>query len=136
MRFIEGDSLIHSLMWPVVCQGVMLRAAVVPNRDASRLPLVVNHEFGFFEPVFEKIKDALSLLSVDTQDSFRKARVDKNTGSSRVGIGANDWVYDRLVSLDRCHERIISSRTQNVPEPGYLPGVLRLQSLEIGLHAW
>ena len=123
-------------MWPVVCQGVVVRAAVVPNRDTTRLPLVVNHEFRFFEPVFEKMKDALGFLSVYTQDSFRKARVDKNTGSSRVGIGANDWVDDRLVGFDRCHECIISSRTQNVPEPRNLPGVLRLQSLEIGLHAW
>ena len=112
----------------------MLGRAVVPDGNATGLPLVVHHELGLLQPFEQEVEDAAGLVPVDADDVAGEVGIDKHALAARVGVGADHRMQHRLEGLDGGDQRIVATRTQRLAEPRHLPAVHGAQAFEVFLQ--
>src|SRR5262245_42705033 len=97
---LDGDTLHHPALWVVVGRRVVLRGAVVPERDRAGLPTQPHLPLGMHRLLAQAVEQPLALFVVATDDPFGEERVDIQGLASGLRMCADDGMLDAREPLE------------------------------------
>ena len=81
-------------MLAIVGQGMVQRAAIVPEKDVMALPHMAVDEFGPRAELEQLLHQRVRFVFGQAGEADRMAFIDVECLASGVGMGADDWVGD------------------------------------------
>ena len=92
---VHRDPVYQTVRSAVVGDGVMLGAAVVPNRNGVLLPMEAGGELRRLQVIEEIVEEGAGFLAGDTVQPLGEDRIDIERLAPRLWVGADDRMLGR-----------------------------------------